>query len=43
MPQHYFPIFLFVALVAIAIPATLMIAKLVRPNNPEKAKLSPYE
>ena len=43
MPQNYVPIFLFVALVAIAIPATLMVAKLVRPNNPEKAKLSPYE
>ena len=43
MPQNYVPIFLFVALVAIAIPATLMVAKLVRPNNPEKAKLMPYE
>src|SRR5438067_13387098 len=43
MPQNYVPIFLFVAVVAIAIPATLMIAKLVRPNNPQKAKLMPYE
>lgn len=43
MPQNYVPIFLFIALVAIAIPATLLVAKLIRPNNPEKSKLLPYE
>ena len=43
MPQNYVPIFLFVAVVAIAIPATLLLAKLVRPENPHKDKLRPYE
>jgi len=43
MPENYVPIFIFMA-VAFAIPAvTLGIAKLVRPENPEKAKLMPYE
>jgi len=44
MPQNYVPIFLFMA-VALAIPVvTLLIAKLVRPHNPEeKGKLLPYE
>jgi len=43
MPENYVPIFIFMA-VAFAIPAvTLLIAKLVRPENPEKAKLMPYE
>jgi NADH-quinone oxidoreductase subunit A len=43
MPQNYIPIFIFMG-VAFAIPAvTLVIAKLVRPENPEKAKLMPYE
>ena len=43
MPANYVPIFIFMA-VAFAIPAvTLLIAKLVRPENPEAAKLMPYE
>src|SRR3954449_10317718 len=43
MPQNYIPIFLFM-LVALAIPVvTLVIAKAVRPDNPEEAKLMPYE
>ena len=43
MPENYVPIFISMA-VAFAIPAvTLGIAKLVRPENPEKAKLMPYE
>ena len=43
MPQNYIPIFLFM-LVALAIPVvTLVIAKAVRPDNPEAAKLMPYE
>lgn len=44
MPQNYVPIFLFMV-VALAIPVvTLLIAKLVRPDNPkEKGKLLPYE
>jgi NADH-quinone oxidoreductase subunit A len=43
MPQNYIPAFLFI-LVALAIPVvTLVIAKLVRPENPFKTKLMPYE
>src|SRR5260221_14773142 len=43
VPQNYIPAFLFI-LVALAIPAvTLVVAKAVRPQNPEKAKLMPYE
>ncbi len=43
MPQNYVPIFLFVAVIAVLIPVTLLAAKLVRPENPSKAKLMPYE
>jgi len=43
MPQNYVPIFLFIAIVAVAIPFPLVLAKLVRPDNPEKTKLMPYE
>lgn len=43
MPQNYVPIFIFIAVVAVLIPLTLLLAKLVRPENPEKAKLMPYE
>ena len=43
MPQNYVPIFLFIAVIAVAIPLPLLLAKLVRPDNPENAKLMPYE
>ncbi len=43
MPQNYVPIFLFIAVVGSLLPITLIIARLVRPQNPEKAKLMPYE
>ena len=43
MPSNYVPIFIFAAVVIILIPATLLVAKLVRPSRPEKAKLMPYE
>jgi len=43
MPQNYVPIFIFIALVAIALPLTLVVAKLVRPDNPSRTKLMPYE
>ncbi|HTA24349.1 MAG TPA: NADH-quinone oxidoreductase subunit A [Terriglobales bacterium] len=43
MPQNYIPIFIFIAVVGILIPITLLAAKLVRPDNPSRAKLSPYE
>ena len=43
MPRNYVPIFIFMA-VALAVPVvTLVIAKLVRPDKPEKTKLMPYE
>jgi NADH-quinone oxidoreductase subunit A len=43
MPQNYIPIFIFIG-VALAIPVlTLAVAKLIRPSNPEKIKLMPYE
>jgi NADH-quinone oxidoreductase subunit A len=43
VPQNYIPVFIFIA-VTLAIPAvTLVIAKLVRPDNPFKTKLMPYE
>lgn len=43
MPQNYVPIFLFVALILVLLPLTLLAAKLVRPDNPHKTKLMPYE
>src|ERR1700704_3405252 len=43
MPQNYVPIFIFIAVVAVMIPLPLILAKLVRPNNPGKEKLMPYE
>lgn len=43
MPQNYVPVFLFVAVVGVLIPITLLLARLVRPSNPNKHKLSPYE
>src|ERR1019366_7651554 len=43
MPQNYVPIFIFIAIVGSLLPITLMLAKLVRPSNPSKAKLMPYE
>jgi NADH-quinone oxidoreductase subunit A len=43
MPENYIPIFIFIALVGILLPVTLLAAKLVRPENPGKTKLMPYE
>ena len=43
MPQNYVPIFIFIAVVGALIPITLLAAKLVRPDNPDKTKLMPYE
>ena len=43
MPQNYVPIFIFL-LVAFAIAAgTLVVASIIRPKNPSKTKLMPYE
>ncbi|HZQ25668.1 MAG TPA: NADH-quinone oxidoreductase subunit A [Terriglobales bacterium] len=43
MPQNYVPIFLFIGIIAVLIPITLIAAKLVRPSNPNRTKLMPYE
>jgi NADH-quinone oxidoreductase subunit A len=43
MPQNYIPAFLFIAVVGLLLPLTLLLAKLVRPDNPHKTKLMPYE
>jgi NADH-quinone oxidoreductase subunit A len=43
MPQNYVPIFIFMAVIGALLPLTLLAAKLVRPGNPSKTKLMPYE
>jgi len=43
MPANYVPIFIFIAIIGIALPITLIAAKIIRPNNPEKVKAMPYE
>ncbi len=43
MPQNYVPIFIFILIVGTLLPITLLIAKLVRPQNPNKTKAMPYE
>ena len=43
MPQNYVPIFIFIVIVGTLLPVTLLVAKLVRPSNPSKTKLMPYE
>src|SRR5262250_3906253 len=43
MPQNYVPIVIFIAVVGILIPVTLVVAWVVRTQSPNKAKLMPYE
>jgi NADH-quinone oxidoreductase subunit A len=43
MPQNYVPIFLFVAVVGILIPLTLLAARIIRTQRPNRVKLMPYE
>jgi len=43
MPQNYVPIFLFLAVVGILIPVTLLIATIIRTQSPNRVKLMPYE
>ena len=43
MPQKYIPIFIFILIDCSLLPITLLLAKLVRPQNPSKTKLMPYE
>jgi NADH-quinone oxidoreductase subunit A len=42
MPQNYVPIFIFIAVVAIGIPLPLLLAKLVRPDNPGNSTRGRY-
>jgi NADH-quinone oxidoreductase subunit A len=43
MPQNYVPIFLFLAVVGTLIPITLLVARVVRTQSPNRVKLMPYE
>jgi NADH-quinone oxidoreductase subunit A len=43
MPQNYVPIFLFIAVIGVLIPLTLVLARVVRTQNPYRTKLMPYE
>jgi NADH-quinone oxidoreductase subunit A len=43
MPQNYVPIFIFLIISFLVGAGTIAIASLVRPKNPNKTKLMPYE
>src|SRR5215467_3230890 len=43
MPQNYVPIFLFISVVGILIPITLVVARVIRTQSPNRTKLMPYE
>ena len=43
MPRNYVPIFVFLLVAFLVAAGTLVIAKLVRPHNPEKIKGMSYE
>ena len=43
MPQNYVPIFIFLGVIAVLLPLTLLAAKLVRPEYLNRTKLMPYE
>ena len=43
MPQNYVPIFIFLGVIAVLLPLTRLAAKRVRPENPNRTKLMPYE
>jgi NADH-quinone oxidoreductase subunit A len=43
MPANYVPVFIFVLIVVIAMPAALLAAKLFRPSKPSKNKAMAYE
>jgi NADH-quinone oxidoreductase subunit A len=43
MPQNYVPLFIFLAVVGTLIPVTLIVARIVRTQNPNRTKLMPYE
>lgn len=43
MPANYVPVFIFVAIIVVAMPAVLVLAKLIRPSKPSKTKAMAYE
>src|SRR5580693_8180485 len=43
MPQNYVPIFIFLAVVGVLIPVTLLVTKIIRTQSPNRVKLMPYE
>jgi NADH-quinone oxidoreductase subunit A len=43
MPQNYVPIFIFLIISFLIGAGTIAVAALIRPNNPSKTKLMPYE
>src|SRR5712672_3905647 len=43
MPQNYVPAFLFIAVIGVLFPLTLVLARIVRTQNPHRTKLMPYE
>jgi NADH-quinone oxidoreductase subunit A len=43
MPANYVPVFIFVLIIVIAMPAALLLAKLFRPSKPSKSKSMAYE
>jgi len=43
VPQNYIPAFIFIGFALLFPVVTLLFAKLVRPENPFKTKLMPYE
>lgn len=43
MPENYVPAFIFLAAVGVLIPLTLLLAWFIRPQNPNRVKLMPYE
>ena len=43
VPENYLPILLFIAIGIVLGTLTLYVGKFVRPNQPYRAKLAPYE
>jgi NADH-quinone oxidoreductase subunit A len=43
MPENYIPIFVFLLVAFLIAAGTLVLARLVRPHNPEKVKSMAYE
>jgi NADH-quinone oxidoreductase subunit A len=43
MPQNYVPLFIFLVVAFLVAAGTIVVASIIRPNNPNKIKNSPYE